>query len=575
MPLPFCYHARMKNPTRYLDTRGLITGPKPTFTEAVISGIAPGGGLFVPESLPAVGLPEILAFAEMPYWRRAAAIFDAVRRRRPRRAHRRAHAAGVRRASGTTSASRRCVRSSAEHARARAVARPHERVQGHGAAVHAAVLLRGDRRSVAGARRADDDYLILVATSGDTGKAALEGFADRPHTRIVVFYPAEGVSDIQRKQMVTQRGENVGVFGVRGNFDDCQNAVKAAFNDEAFNAELHETARPPALQRELHQLGPAAAADRLLRERVRRHGRLGRRACRASRWTCACPPATSATSSARYYAREIGVPIGRLLCASNENNVLADFIATGVYDISDRAFVTTPSPRMDILISSNLERLLYELADAERVREWMADLAESRRFQVDRDTFGQLRELLVRRLRDQRRVARDHPARVGRARLPARPAHRGRVGGRRAACAATTRCSSSRPRTGRSSAPTSTERSRACRTEHAARGGARADRRRAAREGAGDRDRRRVRADERSRSWTKRRCGSPTWSTQDATASRPPLGSGSPRSPRRKELWCASPGSPCGSEPWSRRSPPSRRSGFLRRSPWAPSRDCA
>ena len=197
------------------------------------------------------------------------------------------------------------------------------------------------------------------------------------HTRIVVFYPAEGVSDIQRKQMVTQRGDNVGVFGVRGNFDDCQNAVKAAFADEAFNAELHERARPAAVRANSINWGRllpqivyyvSAYADMVRRRR---------RARRASRWTCACRRATSATSWRAYYAREMGVPIGRLLCASNENKVLTDFIATGVYDISAREFVTTPSPEHG---HPHLEQPRAAAVRADRRRRdacasWMAELA--------------------------------------------------------------------------------------------------------------------------------------------------------------------------------------------------------
>ena len=237
-----------------------------------------------------------------------------------------------------------------------------------------------------------DDFLVLVATSGDTGKAALEGFADRSHTRVCVFYPAEGVSDIQRKQMVTQRGANVAVFGVRGNFDDCQTAVKEAFNDGAFNVELHER----------HGLALSSANSinwgRLLPQIVYYVSAYAQMTASGglrpgAPMDVCVPTGNFGNILGAYYAREMGTPIGRLLCASNENNVLTDFIATGVYDISERGFVTTPSPSMDILVSSNLERLLFELADAERVRGWMASLLAEGSFHVDRDTYGKLREL--------------------------------------------------------------------------------------------------------------------------------------------------------------------------------------
>jgi threonine synthase len=237
-----------------------------------------------------------------------------------------------------------------------------------------------------------DDYLVLVATSGDTGKAALEGFADREHTRIAVFYPAEGVSDIQRKQMVTQHGSNVAVFGVEGNFDDCQKAVKAAFADPAFERELHErhgvrlsSANSINWGRLLPQVVyyASAYADMVADGGVRPGERID---------VCV-PTGNFGNILAGFYAKRMGVPIERLLCASNENNVLSDFIATGSYDISSRGFTTTPSPSMDILISSNLERLLFELTlDSAAVRAWQSSLARDRRFVVDRDTFASMRE---------------------------------------------------------------------------------------------------------------------------------------------------------------------------------------
>jgi threonine synthase len=191
--------------------------------------------------------------------------------------------------------------------------------------------------------------------------------------------------------MVTQRGENVGVFGVRGNFDDCQNAVKAAFSDAAFAAELHEQHRLKLSSansinwgRLLPQIAyyVSAYADMVAAGGVKPGGEMD---------VCV-PTGNFGNILGAYYARLIGVPIGRLLCASNENNVLADFIATGTYDISERAFVTTPSPSMDILISSNLERLLYHLAGPEAVRGWMGELAEHKKFTVDKATFAAVRE---------------------------------------------------------------------------------------------------------------------------------------------------------------------------------------
>ena len=385
---PFGYDALM-DVLRYIDTRGLDAS-HPTFGQVVVKGIAPGGGLFVPRQLPAFTLGEIVALEDMPYWQRATEVFmrfgvDFERER---------IGALMQLAYGDQWDDGRIA--------------PVEEVV---AGVHVLELWHGptsafkdmalqcmplffseavEQMQTAG--EATDDYLVLVATSGDTGKAALEGFADRAHTGIVVFYPADGVSDIQRLQMVTQRGENVGVFGVRGNFDDCQNAVKAAFNDDAFNAELHakhglklSSANSINWGRLLPQIAyyVSAYADMVASGGVRP----------GEPMDVCVPTGNFGNILGAYYAKLIGVPIGRLLLASNENNVLADFVATGTYDISAREFVTTPSPSMDILISSNLERLLHHLAGAEHVRAWMADLAEKRRFTVDKHTFARLREL--------------------------------------------------------------------------------------------------------------------------------------------------------------------------------------
>lgn len=382
----------MKTSTTYHDTRGNTVDGRPTFTDVVVKGIAPSGGLFVPDSLPTFSLDEIIAFAQMPYWRRAAAVFSRFGVDLPD--------------DRIDTLMQQAYGDQWDDSRVAPVvevtAGMHVLELWHGPTsafkdmalqclplfFSEAVALQQERGEL------DDDFLVLVATSGDTGKAALEGFADRRHTNVVVFYPADGVSDIQRKQMVTQHGENVGVFGVRGNFDDCQSAVKAAFADETFNAELHErfglklsSANSINWGRLLPQIVyyVSAYADMVASGGVK-----------AGEVLDVCVPTGNfGNILGAFYARLAGVPIGRLVCASNENKVLSDFIATGVYDISDRPFVTTPSPSMDILISSNLERLLYHVAGPEQVREWMAQLAETRRFQVDQDTFRELRELFI------------------------------------------------------------------------------------------------------------------------------------------------------------------------------------
>jgi threonine synthase len=383
------YHAHMDTTIRYTDTRGLDDS-RPAFSRAVVTGIAAGGGLFVPEHLPEMTLEEIIALSDLTYPERAAAVFarfgvDFCEE----------HVAALMRSAYGSQWDDDRIAPVVE-----VVPGMHVLELWHGPTsafkdmalqcmplfFSAAVDVMQDSGELT------EDFLILVATSGDTGKAALEGFADRPHTGIVVFYPDGGVSDIQRLQMVTQRGENVGVFGVRGNFDDCQSAVKAAFNDAGFAAGLREkhglrlsSANSINWGRLLPQIAyyVSAYADMVASGGVKP----------GSPMDVCVPTGNFGNILGAYYARLMGVPIGRLLCASNENNVLTDFIATGTYDISDRAFVTTPSPSMDILISSNLERLLYHLAGPEAVRGWMAELAQSRRFTVDRETFRQVREL--------------------------------------------------------------------------------------------------------------------------------------------------------------------------------------
>jgi threonine synthase len=376
--------------TTYHDTRGLDSESL-TFTEAIIAGIASGGGLYVPDELPHLSLEDILAFESWPYWRRAAAVFSRF---------------GVDVPDGRIDELMQDAYGlQFDDER---VAPIEEVVPGtwvlelwHGPtsafkdmALQCLPLFFSEALEGLRSRGTEaGDYLILVATSGDTGKAALEGFSDREHTGIVVFYPADGVSDIQRKQMVTQAGDNVGVFGVRGNFDDCQSAVKAAFDDQAFRLELaeqHGLTLSSANSINWGRLLPqvvyyvSAYADMVAAGGV----------VAGEPMDVCVPTGNFGNVLGAYYARRIGVPIGRLIVAANENNVLADFIATGLYDINDRQFVTTPSPSMDILLSNNLERLLHELTgDPIRVREWMASLAKDGRFHVDRDTFGQIRDL--------------------------------------------------------------------------------------------------------------------------------------------------------------------------------------
>jgi len=219
----------------------------------------------------------------------------------------------------------------------------------------------------------DKKIAILTATSGDTGKAALAGFADVQGTEVFVYYPSDGVSAVQKRQMTTQEGGNVHVFGIRGNFDDAQTAVKNIFSDAALGAEL--AARGVRLSSansiNIGRLLPQVAYYVYAYLQLVKTGEVA-----AGEPVNICVPTGNfGNILAAYYAGEIGVPISRLLCASNENNVLTDFLRTGVYD-ARREFIVTSSPSMDILVSSNLERLLWQLAgkSAARVRALMEGL---------------------------------------------------------------------------------------------------------------------------------------------------------------------------------------------------------
>ncbi len=250
-------------------------------------------------------------------------------------------------------------------------------------------LLSGSRKLI---DNRTPELVLLVATSGDTGKAALEGFCNVPGTKIIVFYPEEGVSEIQKRQMVTQQGDNVEVVGVRGNFDDAQTGVKQVFTDRAAAAELYRRGYRLTSANSINwgRLAPqivyyfSAYLD-LIREQEIVSG---------EKVNFVVPTGNFGNILAGFYARRAGLPVNRLICAANTNHVLTDFIETGSYD-RNRPFTRTISPSMDILVSSNLERLLYELNGRRdsRVKEWMGQLASEGRYRVDSATFREIGRL--------------------------------------------------------------------------------------------------------------------------------------------------------------------------------------
>ena len=228
---------------------------------------------------------------------------------------------------------------------------------------------------------------ILVATSGDTGKAALAGYADVPGVRITVFYPQSGTSEIQRLQMVTQEGSNVAVFAVKGNFDDAQTGVKRVFADAALARQLAERGVCLSSANSINwgRLVPQIVYYFAAYARLAGSGRI-----RMGEKVDFCVPTGNfGDILAGYYASRMGLPVGQLLCASNRNRVLTDFLSTGIYD-ARREFYKTTSPSMDILVSSNLERLLYH-AGGDAVRGWMQQLAQTGRYQVDAGTLEKIR----------------------------------------------------------------------------------------------------------------------------------------------------------------------------------------
>lgn len=218
-----------------------------------------------------------------------------------------------------------------------------------------------------------EEIVILTATSGDTGKAALEGFADVEGTRIIVFFPEEGVSDVQKAQMVTQQGANTCVAGIKGNFDDAQSAVKKIFTDNELKAELKDKGFvfSSANSINIGRLAPQIVYYFYAYAQMVKAGKIEV----GEKINFTVPTGNFGNILAGFYAKNMGLPVNKLICASNDNKVLYDFFKDGKYDIN-REFIVTVSPSMDILISSNLERLLYHLSTSvEKTAELMSSLA--------------------------------------------------------------------------------------------------------------------------------------------------------------------------------------------------------
>ncbi len=226
-----------------------------------------------------------------------------------------------------------------------------------------------------------DEIVILTATSGDTGKAAMAGFADVPGTKIIVFYPKGGVSAVQEKQMLTQRGANVHVVGINGNFDDAQSAVKKIFGDEQMKERMAKGGKrfSSANSINIGRLVPQIVYYFYAYGQMVKAGEIKA----GDPINITVPTGNFGNILAAYYAKQMGLPAAKLICASNENRVLVDFFRTGVYD-RNREFILTSSPSMDILISSNLERLIYQIAgeDTEATAAFMKKLSEEGSYEI-------------------------------------------------------------------------------------------------------------------------------------------------------------------------------------------------
>ena len=343
---------------------------------AIAKGISEEGGLFVPESIPSISMDELKSLAGMNYAQRAAFVFSKYL------------------TDYTDAELRYCTESAytTEAFDTENIAEIAHLFEGtymlelwHGPTCAfkdmALQILPYFLTTAVKKLNMDKKVVILVATSGDTGKAALEGFKDVPGTEIMVFYPVEGVSDMQKRQMVTQEGENVTVCAVKGNFDDCQSGVKKIFTDHTVLDALEKGGMTFSSANSINwgRLVPQIVYYVSSYVSLAESGEIAY----GDLLNVVVPTGNFGNILAAYYAKMMGVPLGKLICASNINKVLTDFIRTGVYN-RNRQFYPTTSPSMDILISSNLERLLYLLTgeDDAQIREWFTALAEKGTYEV-------------------------------------------------------------------------------------------------------------------------------------------------------------------------------------------------
>ena len=374
---------------KYTSTRGCET--KFTASEAIVRGIAPDGGLFVPESIPSITEDEIEEMKNMEYYRIAAKVIGKY----------------LEEFTEDELLSYTSAAYDPEKWEEKVVPlvqlneyndREYILELWHGptAAFKDVALQLLPYLMTASVRKTgeSDKICILTATSGDTGKAALEGFKDLPGTEIIVFYPSDGVSEAQKLQMITTTGDNTHVIAVNGCFDDAQTGVKNIFANGEFAELLKKNNVKLSSANSINwgRLVPQIAyyvysyVDLLRREKIEKGEEIN----------IVVPTGNFGNILAAWYAKQMGIPVHRLICASNKNKVLCDFFASGTYD-RNREFFKTNSPSMDILISSNLERLLFEVSgkDAAKVSSWMKSLNETGSYTVDPQTLKLLQRQFV------------------------------------------------------------------------------------------------------------------------------------------------------------------------------------
>ncbi len=354
-------------------------------SEAILKGLADDGGLFVPESIPVLDV-SVQALSKMTYKEVAYEVMKLYL------------------TDFTEEELKNCINRAYDAKFDTEVIAPLAYADGayylelfHGATIAfkdmALSILPHLMTTSAKKNNVKNDIVILTATSGDTGKAALAGFADVEGTKIIVFYPKNGVSPVQEKQMVTQKGANTHVIGIHGNFDDAQTGVKTLFGDKELAAEMDAKGYQFSSANSINigRLVPQIVYYVYSYATLVAQGKL----TEGQAMNVVVPTGNFGNILAAYYAKNMGIPVGKLICASNDNKVLFDFFATGTYD-RNREFILTSSPSMDILISSNLERLIYKVAgeDSAKNASLMASLAKEGKYDVTDEMKSQMADFV-------------------------------------------------------------------------------------------------------------------------------------------------------------------------------------